>query len=69
MTDRGASVQYESRRGREADPPGTVDFGKFLASGKAVKFLKRFREIYTPPKLGFSGLVTQAALGHPGYWA
>ena len=31
------------------DPPGTVDFGKFLASGKAVGFLKRFREIYAPP--------------------
>ena len=30
--------------------PVTADFRKFLPPGKAVRFLKRFREIYAPPK-------------------
>ena len=28
----------------------TINFGKFLASAKPVRFLKRFREIWAPPK-------------------
>ena len=29
--------------------PLTADFRKFLLPGKAVRFLKRFQEIYAPP--------------------
>jgi hypothetical protein len=31
-------------------PSDTGYFGKFLFSSQSIKFLKRFREIYTPPK-------------------